>query len=73
MQDRSKAFNIPFDNVFASPVILKYIREEIYNESTVLVSPDAGGVERTRYYAKKLKTDIAMIDKEERAKMLPKL
>ena len=65
-------FNIPFDNIFASPVILKYIRDEIYNENTVIVSPDAGGVERTRYYAKKLKTDIAMIDKRRTGKNVAK-
>jgi ribose-phosphate pyrophosphokinase len=56
-------FDIPFDNIFASPVILDYIRKNIANENTVMVSPDAGGVERVRWYAKKLQTDIAMIDK----------
>ena len=47
-------FNIPFDNIYASPVILDYIQKEIYNENSVFVSPDAGGVERVRFYAKKL-------------------
>lgn len=61
-------FNIPFDNIFASPVILEYIQKEIYNENTVFVSPDAGGVERVRFYAKKLNCDIALIDKRRTGK-----
>lgn len=56
-------FNIPFDNIFASPVILDYIKETIDLSNLTLVSPDAGGVERCRWYAKRLSTDIAMIDK----------
>jgi len=56
-------FNIPFDNIYASPVILEYIQKELMMEDLVMVSPDAGGVERVRWYAKKLHTDIAMIDK----------
>lgn len=60
-------FNIPFDNIFASPVILDYIKQEIDNDNLVMVSPDAGGVERARWYAKRLQTDIAMIDKRRTA------
>jgi ribose-phosphate pyrophosphokinase len=56
-------FNIPFDNIFSSPVILDYIKRELLTEETVCVSPDSGGVERVRYYAKKLGRDLAMIDK----------
>jgi len=58
-------FNIPFDNIFASPVMLEYIRNQISKKTKnlVCVSPDSGGVERVRYYAKKLKCDLAMIDK----------
>ena len=56
-------FNIPFDNIYASPVILDYIKENIDQTNLTLVSPDAGGVERCRWYAKRLSTDIAMIDK----------
>ena len=58
-------FNIPFDNIYAAPVLIKSIQEEILpkGRKTVFVSPDAGGVERVRHYAKKCKTDIAMIDK----------
>jgi ribose-phosphate pyrophosphokinase len=61
-------FNIPFDNIYASPVILDYIQKEIYNENSVFVSPDAGGVERVRFYAKKLNCDIALIDKRRTGK-----
>lgn len=57
-------FDIPFDNLFSSPVIVDYIRREIANhEQVVLVSPDAGGVERVRAYAKRLDGGVAMIDK----------
>ncbi|MAZ49281.1 MAG: phosphoribosylpyrophosphate synthetase [Halobacteriovoraceae bacterium] len=56
-------FDIPFDNIYASPVILDYIRDNISMENMTLVSPDAGGVERVRWFAKRLEKDIAMIDK----------
>ncbi len=56
-------FDIPFDNIYASPVLLNYVKNEIPQENLTLVSPDAGGVERVRYYAKRLGKDIAMIDK----------
>jgi ribose-phosphate pyrophosphokinase len=61
-------FNIPFDNIFASPVILNYIKKEIFTENTLFISPDAGGVERVRFFAKKLNSDIAMIDKRRTGK-----
>jgi len=56
-------FNIPFDNIFASPTLLQHIQKSLPLENLVCVSPDSGGVERVRQYAKKLKTDLAMIDK----------
>ena len=56
-------FDIPFDNIYASPVFLSYIKEHINIDNLTLVSPDAGGVERVRWYAKRLEKDIAMIDK----------
>ncbi len=56
-------FDIPFDNIYASPVFLNYIKDNIDLDNLTLVSPDAGGVERVRWYAKKLGKDIAMIDK----------
>lgn len=60
-------FNIPFDNIFASPVILDYVKKNISPENLMCVSPDAGGVERVRHYAKKLTTELAMIDKRRTA------
>ena len=61
-------FNIPFDNIYASPVILDYIKNNLFNENVVLISPDAGGVERTRYYAKRLCCEFAIIDKRRTGK-----
>ena len=56
-------FNIPFDNIYASPVILKYIRDHLMSDNTIFISPDTGGIERVRYYAQKCKKDLAMINK----------
>lgn len=56
-------FNIPFDNIFATPVLLDYITKNLDLSNLMAVSPDAGGVERVRFYAKKLNTDLALIDK----------
>lgn len=60
-------FNIPFDNLFARPVLLNYIRDTLCAGTTcgdlVIVSPDAGGVERARSFAKKVDAKVAMIDK----------
>jgi ribose-phosphate pyrophosphokinase len=55
-------FNIPVDNLFAAPVLLEHIKENFGNE-TVIVSPDAGGVERARAFAKRLDAQLAIIDK----------
>lgn len=56
-------FSIPFDNIFASPVILEYIEKNLDVSNLITVSPDAGGVERVRFFAKKLNLDLALIDK----------
>lgn len=56
-------FNIPFDHLFAKPVILNYIRDNYDLDKLVIVSPDAGGVERARAYAKRLDANLAIIDK----------
>lgn len=57
-------FNIPFDHLFATPVLIdKLEREGLRGEDTVIVSPDAGGVERARAYSKKLGCGLAIIDK----------
>jgi ribose-phosphate pyrophosphokinase len=56
-------FNIPFDHLHALPVFLDdYLRKK-FDSSTVFVSPDAGGVERTRAYSKRLGASLAIIDK----------
>jgi ribose-phosphate pyrophosphokinase len=55
-------FNIPVDNLFATPVLLRAIREHAGGDVTV-ISPDAGGVERARAYAKRLGASLAIIDK----------
>ena len=61
-------FDIPFDNIYASPVFLDHIRANIMGDGPIVcVSPDSGGVERVRHYAKKLKCDLAMIDKRRTA------
>lgn len=57
-------FNIPVDNLFAAPVLLKNIRELSKNpDDLVIVSPDAGGTERARAYAKRLCAGLAIVDK----------
>ncbi len=55
-------FNIPVDHLYAAPVLLDYLKE-YEKEDLVLVSPDAGGVERTRYFARHLGVPIAIVDK----------
>jgi ribose-phosphate pyrophosphokinase len=55
-------FNIPVDHLFASPVLVAYFRELHLPDLTV-VSPDAGGVERARFFAKKMESPIAILDK----------
>ena len=54
-------FNIPVDHLYAAPVLLEYIKERF--SDVVMVSPDAGGVERTRAFAKRLDAGLAIIDK----------
>src|SRR6478736_8421753 len=56
-------FNIPFDHLYALPVFLKDYLEKAYGQDAVFVSPDAGGVERTRAYSKRLGASLAIIDK----------
>jgi ribose-phosphate pyrophosphokinase len=55
-------FNIPVDHLFAAPVLLNYIKDHFQND-LVIVSPDVGGVERARAFAKRLNAQIAIIDK----------
>ena len=55
-------FNVPFDHLYAMPVLLDHMRQN-FRGDTVVISPDAGGVERARAYGKRLNSSIGMIDK----------
>ncbi|MGH7864690.1 MAG: ribose-phosphate diphosphokinase [Candidatus Binataceae bacterium] len=56
-------FNIPVDNLYAMPVLIQYLRKRIDSDRIAVVSPDAGGVERARAFARRLNADLAIIDK----------
>jgi ribose-phosphate pyrophosphokinase len=56
-------FNIPVDNLYAAPVILEHLKRRFNNDNIVMVSPDAGGTERARAFAKRLGCTLAIIDK----------
>jgi ribose-phosphate pyrophosphokinase len=56
-------FNIPVDNLFATPVLLDYIKRNYPGDNIVTVSPDTGGVERARAFGKRLGASLAIIDK----------
>jgi ribose-phosphate pyrophosphokinase len=62
-------FNIPVDHLYAAPVVLDYIRENLGGD-LVMVSPDAGGVERARAFAKRLNAGLAIIDKRREATVI---
>ncbi|HXT71214.1 MAG TPA: ribose-phosphate pyrophosphokinase [Vicinamibacterales bacterium] len=55
-------FDIPVDHLFAAPVIIEYLARQNYDGLTI-VSPDVGGAERARAYAKRLDAELAIIDK----------
>jgi ribose-phosphate pyrophosphokinase len=55
-------FNIPVDNLFSAPVLLDFMRTH-FTEDLVIVSPDAGGAERARAFAKRLNASLAVVDK----------
>jgi ribose-phosphate pyrophosphokinase len=59
-------FDIPVDNIFAAPLLIEYIGKK-FNGNLVIVSPDAGGVERARAFAKRLDADLAIVDKRRSA------
>lgn len=56
-------YNIPVDNLYASPLLVPYLRDNFRN-NMVVVAPDAGGTKRARAYAGLLGCDLALIDKE---------
>jgi ribose-phosphate pyrophosphokinase len=65
-------FNIPVDNLFATTALLEAVRRRIPEEVTI-ISPDAGGVERARAYAKRLGANLAIIDKRREAANIAKV
>jgi len=56
-------FDIPVDNLFTTPLFARYIKKKFKTKNLVCVSPDVGGVQRTRGLATKIKADLAIIDK----------
>ncbi len=56
-------FNVPVDNLYAAPVILDDLKKHFSDQRVVVVSPDAGGTERARAFAKRLDAGLAIIDK----------
>ncbi len=59
-------FNIPVDNLYAMPVLIQYLKKRVDGQKVSVVSPDAGGVERARAFARRLNADLAIIDKRRR-------
>ena len=56
-------FDMPVDNLFTAPLFARYIKRKLKNRKLICVSPDVGGVQRTRGLATKIKADLAIIDK----------
>jgi len=56
-------FDIPVDNLFTTPMFARYIKKKFKTKNLMCVSPDVGGVQRTRGLATKIKADLAIIDK----------
>src|SRR5208337_4201954 len=59
-------FNIPVDNLYAMPVLISYLRKRVEGKRVSVISPDAGGVERARAFARRLNANLAIIDKRRR-------
>ena len=56
-------FDMPVDNLFTTPLFAKYIKRKLTSKKLICVSPDVGGVQRTRGLATRIKADLAIIDK----------
>ncbi len=56
-------FDMPVDNLFTTPLFARYIKKKLKNKNLICVSPDVGGVQRTRGLATKIEADLAIIDK----------
>jgi ribose-phosphate pyrophosphokinase len=56
-------FDMPVDNLFTTPLFARYIKKKFKNKNLICVSPDVGGVQRTRGLATRIKAELAIIDK----------
>ena len=56
-------FDIPTDNLFSAPILTHDIKKKIKGNDSIVVSPDAGGVERARMIASRIESDLAIVDK----------
>ena len=56
-------FDMPVDNLFTTPLFARFIKKKLKNKNLICVSPDVGGVQRTRGLATKIEADLAIIDK----------
>ena len=56
-------FDVPVDNLFTTPLFSRYIKKKLKDKNIICVSPDVGGVQRTRGLATRIKADLAVIDK----------
>ena len=56
-------FDMPVDNLFTTPLFARYIKKKLKSKNLICVSPDVGGVQRTRGLATKISADLAIIDK----------
>lgn len=66
-------FNIPVDHLYSTPIMLEHVNNKMDLTDLVVVSPDAGGVERARAFAKRLKVGLAIIDKRRDAPGMAKV
>jgi len=66
-------FDIPVDHLYAAPVILDYLKKNNLVNNIIVVSPDAGGTERARTFAKKINAPLAIIDKRRDAPNVSKV
>ena len=60
-------FDIPVDNLFATPIFTRHIKRKMKNKNLICVAPDVGGVERARALGRKLNAELAIIDKRRSA------
>jgi len=65
-------FNKPVDHLYGMPLMVDYVKKIRFDEELVVVSPDAGGVERARAFAKRLNSSLGIIDKRREAKNVAK-